>query len=55
MTTTPAAVNNADSPKKRYEPPRLELYGDIRKITQTVGSMSSIGDGAGHVANNKTA
>jgi hypothetical protein len=53
MTTTPAAVTNVDSPKKQYEPPRLEVYGDIRQITQTAG-MTGQSDG-GHGAHGKTA
>ena len=50
MTTTPAAVNNADPPKKRYQPPRLEIYGDIRRITQTVGGTGQ-SDGGAHPMN----
>lgn len=52
MTTTPAAVTNAHTPKKRYEPPRLEVYGDIRQITQTVGNTGA-GDG-GHGSMSRT-
>jgi hypothetical protein len=52
MPTTPAAITNAQSPKKHYEPPRLEVYGDIRQITQTVGNTGA-GDG-GHGSMNRT-
>ena len=52
MTTTPAAVSHTDAPKKRYEPPRLDVYGDIRQITQTVGTTGNA-DG-GHAGMNRT-
>jgi hypothetical protein len=47
MTTTPPAVENTDAQKKPYEPPRLEVYGDIRKVTQTVGNTGSPDGGHG--------
>jgi hypothetical protein len=50
MTTTPAAVTNAPPPKKRYEPPRLEVYGDIHQITQTVGNTGSVDGGHGSMS-----
>jgi surface antigen len=51
--TTPAANTNAQPAKKQYEPPRLEVYGDIRQITQTVGRDGDP-DG-GHGAHGRTA
>jgi hypothetical protein len=53
MTTTPPPVDNPGAQKKRYEPPRLERYGDIRQITQTAGNMGNA-DG-GHGAHGRTA
>jgi hypothetical protein len=50
MTTTPAAVTNAGAPKKPYEPPRLEVYGDIRRITQTAGNTGSADGGHGSMS-----
>lgn len=52
MTTTSPAVENTDGQKKPYEPPRLDVYGDIRKVTQTVGS-AGMADG-GHGSMNRT-
>jgi len=52
MSTTPAAATNAHTPKKPYEPPRLEVYGDIRQITQTASSTGNA-DG-GHGAHGRT-
>lgn len=48
--TTPATVDHADAPKKRYTAPRLEIYGNIHQITQAVGS-SGKGDGGAHPMN----
>lgn len=53
MTTTPPPVDNPGAQKKRYEPPRLERYGDIRQITQAVGHTGNP-DG-GHGAHGRTA
>lgn len=39
-------------PRKAYESPRLETYGDIREITKSVG-MTGMNDGATH-GNTKT-
>ena len=50
--STPRAVDNADVRKKPYEPPRLDVYGDIRKITQTAGNTGAA-DG-GHGSMNRT-
>ncbi|MGH9220072.1 MAG: lasso RiPP family leader peptide-containing protein [Vicinamibacterales bacterium] len=51
MTTT-RPVETTDAQKKPYEPPRLDVYGDIRKVTQTVGNTGSP-DG-GHGAHGRT-
>jgi hypothetical protein len=50
MTTTPRPEDPA--PKKKYEPPRLDCYGDIAAITRTVSSSGSP-DG-GHGAHGRT-
>lgn len=31
--------------KKRYESPRLEVYGDIRAVTEAAGHTSAKSDG----------
>jgi hypothetical protein len=50
MTTTPAAVTHAQTPKKRYEPPRLDIYGDIHKVTQTVSNTGTVDGGHGSMS-----
>ena len=50
--TTPETLNNAGAPKKEYVAPRLERYGNIQQITQTVGT-SGMNDG-GAKGMNKT-
>jgi hypothetical protein len=52
MTKTPPAADQTPAPRKAYEPPRLEIYGDIRKITQNVDN-SGTPDG-GHGAHSRT-
>jgi hypothetical protein len=38
MTATPKDQQGESQPcKKRYEPPRLEVYGDVREIARNVG------------------
>lgn len=32
--------------KKPYKPPKLEVYGDLRKITNTVNNRGSVDGGA---------
>ena len=44
--TTPEPINNAGAPRKAYEPPRLERYGNIQQITQTLGTTGK-NDGGG--------
>ena len=40
---------NQDAPaKKRYEAPRLEVYGDIRVVTESAGHTSDVRDNGGH-------
>ena len=43
MTTKPANGKDA-SPRKKYETPRLEIYGDIHQITQNVGTQAKKND-----------
>jgi hypothetical protein len=38
--------HKVESGKKAYKRPRVQIYGDLRKITQTVGNMGA-GDGGG--------
>jgi len=53
MATTPASVNNDRPAKKPYDSPRLEVYGDIREVTDAVNPAGAKSDGSLH-ANNKT-
>ena len=50
MTTTSPAIGNGAAPKKPYEPPRLDVYGDIRKITQTVSNTGNADGGHGQMS-----
>jgi hypothetical protein len=45
--TTPRVVDSADGQKKPYQTPRLDVYGDIRKITQTAGNTGNADGGHG--------
>lgn len=47
----PVAGNNADAPKKPYETPRLEKYGDIRRITKSLGGTGNLDGGTDPDAN----
>ena len=40
--------------KKPYEAPKLSVYGDIREITQAVGSTSDKNDNAPSTGKTKT-
>ena len=44
MTTTSTKDDDAAPPKKPYETPRLEVYGDVREIARNVG-LSGMLDG----------
>ena len=35
--TKPEPIDGADVPRKKYESPRLETYGNIHQITQALG------------------
>lgn len=50
MSTTPPPVGNTDAQKKPYEPPRLDVYGDIRKVTQTSGNTGTPDGGHGSMS-----
>ena len=52
MTTKSTGVQENEPPKKPYETPRLEVYGDIRAVTGSVG-MTGASDGLSH-GQNKT-
>jgi hypothetical protein len=53
MATTPASFKKDGPAKKPYESPRLEVYGDIREVTDAVNPAGAKSDGSLH-ANNKT-
>ena len=53
MTSKSTNLNGVGPAKKPYERPRLEVYGDIREVTDSVGMRSDSGDGAAH-GNTKT-
>ena len=52
--TTPETINNAGAPRKTYESPRLERYGNIQQITQALGSEGAADGAAGGKGMNKT-
>jgi hypothetical protein len=47
MSTESPSLNEDRPNKKPYESPRLEVYGDIRELTDSVG-MTGSADGAPH-------
>jgi hypothetical protein len=47
MTTASKSFKGNEPAKKPYESPRLEVYGDIRSVTDSV-SMTGSHDGAAH-------
>ena len=49
MPANPHSDSNAVAPRKKYEAPRLEVYGNIHQITQTLGTLAKKADGGGHV------
>jgi hypothetical protein len=48
--TTESRLEEDRPAKKPYESPRLEVYGDIRDLTDSVG-MAGSDDGATHAFN----
>lgn len=46
----PESIDNRDLPRKKYEAPRLEIYGNIHRITQTLGHIGKV-DGGLHNMN----
>lgn len=44
--TKPESIGNSGVPRKTYETPRLEIYGNIHQITQTLGHVGKIDGGA---------
>jgi hypothetical protein len=53
MTTTPTDLTGGAPLKKQYERPRLEVYGNIREVTENLGRTSMTSDN-GHGPNSKT-
>jgi len=53
MTITPTNYKGDRPLKKQYERPRLEVYGNIREVTENLGRTSMTSDNA-HGPNNKT-
>ncbi len=53
MTTNSTDVKGERAHKQPYERPRLEVYGNIREVTENLGMMSNTSDN-GHGSNNKT-
>jgi hypothetical protein len=45
MTITTTSPKQNGPEKKRYESPRLEVYGDIRMVTEALGLHSAQSDG----------
>lgn len=50
MTMKTTRPNQEGPAKKRYETPRLEVYGDIRVVTEAVAHNSDVNDGGAHSA-----
>jgi len=48
MATKPTSFKEDGPAKKPYESPRLEVYGDIREVTDSLGNTASKSDGALH-------
>ena len=46
MTSKSADSNEVVPPKKAYESPRLDVYGDIREIAKSVGMMGKMDGGS---------
>jgi hypothetical protein len=36
--TKPESIEKAGAPRKKYESPRLEIYGNIHQITRAIGT-----------------
>lgn len=53
MTTNSTDLKGQQPPKQRYERPRLEVYGNIRDVTDNLGRTSKSSDNA-HGSTNKT-
>lgn len=49
MTMKTTSTRDDGPAKKRYESPRLEVYGDIRVVTEAVGHTSTHADGGAHL------
>jgi hypothetical protein len=47
MTANSTDFKHIEPAKKPYVAPRLEVYGDIREVTASVGMMTNA-DGAAH-------
>lgn len=43
--TNPESIDNAAAPRKKYETPRLEIYGNIHQITQALGKTGKADGG----------
>jgi hypothetical protein len=43
----PESIDNRGVPRKTYEAPRLEIYGNIQQITQALGHTGKV-DGGTH-------
>ena len=41
----PDSIDNRSEPRKKYEAPRLEIYGNIHRITQTLGHTGKVDGG----------
>ena len=43
--TQPESIDKREIPRKKYETPRLETYGNIHRITQTLGHVGKVDGG----------
>jgi hypothetical protein len=46
MTAQSTSSKETEPAKKPYETPRLEIYGDIREVTDTAGHAGHLDGGA---------
>jgi len=49
------SISRVCGKKKPYQKPSLRVYGDVRALTQAVGTTSKRGDGGMGMQANKTA
>jgi hypothetical protein len=41
----PESIDDRSVPRKKYEAPRLEIYGNIHQLTHTIGNHGKVDGG----------